>query len=112
MLAAIKHPGAMWRTLDMPPTLEEISKIVCGNIEMVPNYHTKAIMYCNEEGKMHSLSPNFFITNENGKIIDCILGSVVMFGPNDGDGNESDLTVDLFNETVASLKDAYAKQNP
>ena len=71
----------------MPPTLEEISKIVGGSIEMVPNFHTEAIMYCNEEGKLQSLAPNFFVTNPDSEIIDCILGPVVMFGPNDGDGD-------------------------
>jgi len=105
MLAAIKQPGGIWRCLDIKPTLDNIRETVGGDIELVPNLHTKAIMYCNENGKISGLEPNFFVTNPDGTVMDCIVGTVIMFGPSDGEGNETDLTSELFNKTTASVKD-------
>jgi Domain of unknown function (DUF3846) len=115
MLAAIKHPGGIWRCLDIEPTLENIRQTVGGDIEMVPNFHTEAVMYCNENGKNLGLAPNFYVLSNSIDCaipIDCIVGTVIMFGPNDGNGNETDLTVDLFNRTTASVREYNAKQNP
>jgi hypothetical protein len=104
MLAAIKVPREPWRCLEVEPTLEYINSVVCGNIEMVPNFHTSAVMYCNEEGKILNLLPNFYIKDQNGKVFDVIVGTVIMFGPSKH-GSETDLSIKLFKETVASLQD-------
>jgi len=104
MLAAIKKPGEPWRCEEVDPTLEFLNKVVGGSIELVPNFHTKAIMYCNEEGQRLELAQNFYTKDREGMICDVILGTVIMFGPA-FHSKETDLSVELFKETVASLQD-------
>ena len=101
MMAAVKAPGLDWIKVVFSDhkSYDDICKHVGGYIELVPNFYTKAILYCNEEGKMNGLPPNFPLLDPHGSIIDIIAGTVVMMGPCDGEGNETELTDELFEQT-------------
>lgn len=107
MLAAIKDPGKAWRHVNFQVNLKNLNEVVGGYIEAVPNLLTEAVMYCNEEGKLHDLEPNFYVYQdaEMKQPFDIIVGSVIMFGPRDKDGNETDLTSELFEQTIKTIKD-------
>ena len=79
--------------------LDFIQKIVGGWIEPVhlPNAGT---MYCNEEGKIQKLPHNSIATImlelAAGITDDWIAGDVVVVGPSDEKGDETDLTIGGF----------------
>ena len=106
MKAAIKQPGMPWVHEDVKPKIEYLNEVCEGYIELVPNFHTNAIMYCNEEGKMLGFKPNFYIyeTEFEGEPLDLIVGPVIMFGPSDDEGNETDLTMELFEKTIKCIE--------
>jgi hypothetical protein len=101
MMAAVKAPGLDWIqvSFDKEHSYNMISGYVGGNIELVPNYHTKAIIYCNEDGKSLGLPLNFPLIDDQGRIVDIIVGVVVMLGPADEEGEEGDLTDELYQQT-------------
>ena len=101
MMAAVKAPGLDWVKIiiDEKDSYREISKHVGGMIELIPNFHTSAIIYGNEEGKLLELPINFPLTDQYGRIFDVVVGPVVMFGPINSDGEETELTDELFEET-------------
>lgn len=68
-------------------------KIVGGWIELVPNPQGVTV-YCNEEGKIHGLPPNHRATALFGEWLhswDVIAGSVIVVGPPDEEGYDTDL---------------------
>jgi hypothetical protein len=101
MMAAIKNPGMDWIQvkIDKNKVYEFISESINGFFELVPNFHTKATLYCDEEGKLKNLPINFPLLNEDNSIVDVVVGPVVMFGPTDEEGEETSLTDELFQET-------------
>lgn len=81
----------------------EINPIVGGYIEFIP-FGKDAIAYCNEEGKMKRLPMNPLATRlaRDRKIglmrDDYLVGTIVIFGPGDGEGGESDVTPELISQ--------------
>jgi hypothetical protein len=57
-----KGPGIT--QLTGPPSLEQLSAAVQGHIEVVPGFNNydsfECVAFCNEEGKLKNLPPNFF----------------------------------------------------
>lgn len=107
MKAAIKLPGKDWEHVDViNANLDYLNKVCEGYIELVPNLFTNAVMYCNEEGKINNLPENFdiFRNNYNNDYVDTIVGNVIMFGPYDEDGTETDLTTELFEKTIQCIE--------
>ena len=104
LAAAIKHPGGPWRRIDIKPTVENIREFIGGHFEQVRNFNTEAIMYCNEDGIRLKLVPNFYTTDQDGNNFECIVGSVIMFGPAKN-SNETDLTTELLDRTTSFLRE-------
>ena len=78
---------------DSTALLAVYQKVVEGWIELVPNPHGVTV-YCNEEGKIHGLPPNYRATALFGDWLqpwDIIAGNVIVVGPPDDDGDDTDL---------------------
>lgn len=72
--------------LEIENTLEEMQKLVCGYIEVVPtDIFDKVFMVVNEEGKIYDLEPNFRYYT------DTIVGNVI-FVSVDNRGNFKSLS--------------------
>lgn len=84
------HDGAI-RVEQGDLALEDIQRLVGGSVEHVTlrvNTDNSVIsLYCNEEGKLEGLRPNFFIP----KLDDIIVGDAIVCGT-DPDGATRDLT--------------------
>ena len=107
MRVAIKDPGEDWMWIDIDPTLEQLQKLVGGHIECAPQV-TNAIIYCNEDGLELDLMPNVEIyegIEDDDDFLMLLVGPIVMMGPVDDNGNETELTRELFDETLDYMED-------
>lgn len=101
--AFIRKPGD---TAWSPATINSYSDInaaVGGYIESAPIAPSKFTLYINEEGKLKSLPPNAFWLYE-GEAWDVIVGTMVLMGPPDGEGEDTDATVDMTELADSNLK--------
>lgn len=83
---------------DGAAALAVYQKVVGGWIELVPNPHDVTV-YCNEEGKIQGLYPNSRATELFGAWLqrwDIIAGNVIVVGPPDEEGNDTDLNADYW----------------
>ena len=103
MKAAIKYPGKDWEWVTHDNSLKFLQSIVGGYIESAPNGKTKAIIYCNEDGKELNLEKNIIVQDKFGCSY-IICGPVIMLGPVDDDGDTTSLTQELFDKTVSQLE--------
>lgn len=79
--------------LDGRSGLAVYQQVVGGWIELVPNPHGVTV-YCNEEGKIHGLPANPRATALFGEWLhdwDIIVGNVIVLGPPDEEGYDTDL---------------------
>jgi len=93
--ALVKEPNKPCKVVMIDDSLKSYQKQVGGLIEFVviQDLHDKGIVcYCNEEGKILELKPNFALS-WNGKVYDIVVGSVV-FVRDDEDGGSTSLTDD------------------
>lgn len=76
-------------------SLEELQEYVGGYIEAFnPNIVNKDIFgFCNEEGKINGLVPNFCLKDSKGLTGDIITGNAIFFGGVDKDGNSVGMTL-------------------
>lgn len=96
--------------LDIPDddslSLPIYQKVVGGYIELVPCSYNITV-YCNEEGKIQGLPPNHRATALFGEWLqpwDIIAGNVIVVGPPDKDGYDTDLEdVDEWLERARTL---------
>jgi len=85
-MTIIKTTGAIEsHPLSSPPSLEDLQKAVGGYLEVVPHFEKFggewAMMFCNEEGKLHHLPPNPFamtLTSDLFRANDYLVGDVVI----------------------------------
>jgi hypothetical protein len=81
-----------------PGHLDGLQAAVGGWIEYVPT-EQDVTLYCNEEGKIEGLPANRVATAAFGQLIqphDYLAGDVVIIGPQDDEGNDTDLDVELW----------------
>lgn len=86
-------PYSLLIPLDDNSGLAVYQKVVGGYIELVPNPHGVTV-YCNEEGKIQGLPPNHRATALFGEWLhdwDIIAGNVIVVGPPDEEGYDTDL---------------------
>lgn len=91
---------------DSSAVLAVYQRVVGGWIELVPNPHDVTV-YCNEEGKIHGLPPNYRATHLFGAWLqpwDIIAGDVIVVGPPDEEGYDTDLM--NVDEWLAKAKEA------
>lgn len=80
--------------------LDELQRLVGGFIELVPT--DTLTVFCNEEGKIQGLPPNYRATSTFGSLLmpgDVIAGDVVVLGNLDDDGD----TVSLSDDDVEAV---------
>lgn len=76
--------------------LELLQTAVGGYIEGVPTHDPRIRMFCDEEGKLKGYTPNLVATVLANVPGDIIVGTVVLTGPEDRDGNTTGLPEDLI----------------
>ena len=100
MRVIYKCPGEDPRTIVINHDLRLMQQLVGGHIETV-RISDKAILVCNEEGKLLGLEPNFYL----GAIGDVIVGPVLVVGEN---GEEFDsLPDDEIKEISRLMKGGF-----
>lgn len=80
-----KKIGQEPKIVDIANTLESMQNMVGGWIEAIPVTNDGLVMFCNEEGKLIGLPPNFSLPG------DTIVGDVV-FSRTDSSGGNIDIT--------------------
>lgn len=82
----------------------QLCDIVDGYIQMIPFGDKPYFGYCNEEGKFLDLPENRIVTElwyDSGQTIllgDYIAGNVILFGPVDFEGNDTDYPEQLLKD--------------
>ena len=90
-----------WEYRDSTAELPQIQHLLDGGyLEAIPNMHTNATIYGDEESKLKELMENVYLTNGVGMILEVICGPLVMVGPPDKNGNDTNLTEALFKRTI------------
>ena len=95
----VKEPGKPWRwgTIE---DYKDLQKLVGGYIEAAPICPDVCTVYVNEEGKLQDLDPNM-LWCANGGVHDVLVGTLVVLGPPDEDGDDTDLTPQAFSKLCA-----------
>lgn len=103
----ICRPGERAVAADIGTDLKSMQKIVGGNIEEYmpftgsPEDENVAII-CNEEGKMNRLTPCRAITDDDGHIMDIIVGSIfICYAP---------IESETFESLPPALEEKYLKK--
>lgn len=103
MKYAVLVPGSNnWEWREGKVDYELISAFIGGPIELVA-IDTPCTMYCHEEGKFLGLGrvANWW---HDGHIWDKIVGNLILFGPSDKHGYETELTPEILWEVQKIIK--------
>ena len=93
-------PGRVPEVITIPHTLQEMQKVVNGNIQAIYPFEDYVALVCNEDGKLLSLEPNRVVRDpDTGEIIDVICGIFFVCG----------LTEDDFGSLTKHQLDYYTK---
>jgi hypothetical protein len=105
-MKALINKNIEWEWIDIKNDLHSIQKIVGGYIELVPIPGVS--LYCDEEGKLKELPPTaYWLNPKDGGIVDILCGNLIVFGPYDENGNETDATdktLELLNKHLVLLE--------
>ena len=82
---AVKEPNKPWKIMEAENTLETFQDIVGGYIEYFNRDDNGLLYFCNEEGKIMGLEPNFLFYS------DVIVGNVFAVR-DDGEGDFASIT--------------------
>lgn len=98
MKVIVKKVGEAPKYKNIENTLKTFQSITEGLSQILPVTQDGLIMYCNEEGKLKGLPPNFKLLfyTKFGYYSDTIVGDVVFFrtnGENETDVSEDDLAI-------------------
>lgn len=99
-----------WHEIDVPDvnSLETLQGLVGGLIEALPIDSDKATVWLNEEGKIHELPPScYWMEPGRARILDILMGPLVLQGPADDEGNITPLT----DEALAYIKERVKPLN-
>ena len=81
-------------------SLQDLQTAVKGFIELFP-VDMSATLYGNEEGKLNSMVPTAFWLAPNGQDIqDVFVGPLVLLGPGDDEGRDTDATPEMLEELL------------
>ena len=103
--AGVDDPYVIQVPEDGRSALAVYQKVVDGWIELVPCPHDVTV-YCNEEGKIHGLPPNYRATHLFGAWLqpwDIIAGTVIVVGPPDSEGYDTDLDAEHWLERAREV---------
>lgn len=80
MRAVIAEPGKEARIEEIENELQALQEIVGGYIEVVHPFRAPVCLIVNEEGKLMGLAPNRAMTDEAGRTVDTLRGTVIVAG--------------------------------
>lgn len=95
------EPGKEARAAEIGTELRDLQEIVGGNIETCYPFEEQVCIVCNDEGKLNGSRPNRAIYDEEGKMMDIILGKFFICDCS-GEGFGS-----LSNEQLNRYKDQF-----
>lgn len=101
--AFIRYPGdTIWSPIEIKG-YDDLNKAVGGYIEAAPVCPAVCTIYVNEEGKLRDMPPNAMMFYD-GKPWDVIVGTMVLVGPPDNEGNETDATPEMTRTVDSFLR--------
>ena len=71
----IVRPGKRPERAEIGLELEDMQKVVGGNIQEFQPFEDEAAIICNEEGKLAGLPPNRAIYSQDGEMVDIVAGT-------------------------------------
>lgn len=87
------EPGQYPKMISIDSGLESLQKEVEGYIQAVYYFDDPVALICNEEGKINGLRPNRAIYDEDGEMVDLVVGNFLITGL--GEENFASLPKDL-----------------
>lgn len=95
----VKTPGEEYgHVTHVRNTLENFQKLVDGSIETFP-VGKRAVIVCNEYGKLRGLVPNFIIA-KNGYRVDTFVGTIVVVGVSGEKFCDLDMSYDFWKKLI------------
>lgn len=103
----VKEPGKPAEVREIENTLEAFQTIVGGHIEAL-RIRDDLCCYVNEDGKLCNLRPNFVIAAQYALKFDIIVGTAVFFRSEEGEDDETSLTLTdiIYLDRLLSYHDA------
>lgn len=103
----VKEPGKPSEAREIENTLEAFQAIVGGHIEAL-RIRDNLCCYVNEDGKLCNLRPNFVIAGQYALKFDIIVGTAVFFRSEEGEDDETSLTLTdiIYLDRLLSYHDA------
>lgn len=80
MKVLLVEPGKAPRETELAGDLESMQAAVGGIIQCVYPFHERAVLVCNDEGKLLGLPLNRAVFNDNGQLVDVISGNFFIAG--------------------------------
>ena len=105
----IKTDGALTVVKDFETGYESMQKAVGGYIEAVTLHEDKnheITLWLNEEGKIHGLPPNFYLIEQSGRVLDIIVGDVLITATKNGE------TTSLSIQDIVTLRKKFKLNEP
>ena len=86
MQILVIRPGQRPERAEIGPELEDMQRVVGGNIQVFQPFEDEVAVICNEEGKLDGLPPNRAIYSDGGEMVDIVAGTFFICGtPLSGD---------------------------
>lgn len=103
----VKEPGKPSEAREIENTLEAFQAIVGGHIEAL-RIRDDLCCYVNEDGKLLNMRPNFVIGRQYVSKVDIIVGPAVFFRSEEGEDDETSLTLTdiIYLDRLLSYHDA------
>lgn len=80
MRAVLVEPDKMAKIVDIDPSIENLQRIVGGYVEAYQPWPERVTILCNEDGKEMGLEINRTLVDEDGNIIDVLVGTFLIVG--------------------------------
>lgn len=103
----VKEPGKPSEVREIENTLEAFQEIVGGHIEAL-RIRDDLCCYVNEDGKLLNMRPNFVLGRQYVSKVDIIVGTAVFFRSEEGEDDETSLTLTdiIYLDRLLSYHDA------
>ena len=89
----VKYPGTKWKEVQIS-WYKNLQILIGGFFQIVP-IAEKLTLYCDDEGKLKNLESNLmWLDGED--VIDVLVGPVVLLGPVDREGSDTDATLETL----------------
>lgn len=90
MKVLVIEPGKYPEEKEIAGSLEDMQRLVGGNIQVIYPFPEEVVLVCNEEGKLLGLPLNRALRNAEGKVYDIISGTFFLCAaPADSENFES-----------------------